>query len=93
MKQNLTSEEGCETIASLTGETPTMKLELKKNANRHAERLLSSMREVITVPKVVEDCIRREIEYATMDGYRITMRNEPRNGENNAQQDDSIGNR
>jgi len=51
-----------------------MKDDLEKSANRHAERLLSDLREVIDIPKIAEDAIRREMGYATKDGYRITMR-------------------
>ena len=61
-----------------------MKDELKQSANRHANRLIAKLKDVISVPEIVEDSIRREIEYATMDGYRITAahRNgEPANGE------------
>ena len=56
-----------------------MKDELKQSANRHSNRLLAKIKDVMTVPDIVEDSIRREIEYATMDGYRITAKN--RNGE------------
>jgi hypothetical protein len=70
-----------------------MKNELKKNATRHAERLLSAMREVITVPQVVEERIRREMEYAVLDGHRITMQNTTRNGDQLNAQDDDAGNR
>ena len=60
-----------------------MKDELEKSANRHAERLLSDLREVIEIPKLAEDAIRREMGYATKDGYRITMRHTTSVTENN----------
>jgi len=55
--------------------------ELKQSANRHAQRLLARIIEVVQIPEIVIDAIRREMEYATMDGYRITARNITRNGE------------
>ena len=57
-----------------------MKDELKQSAVRHSHRLIDRISQVIDVPEIVADSIRREIEYATMDGYRITMRNATRNG-------------
>lgn len=57
-----------------------MKDQLKQSAIRHAERLIGKMSEVIQVPEVIQDAIRKEVEYATMDGYRITMRHTNRNG-------------
>jgi hypothetical protein len=58
-----------------------MKQELKQSAVRHSERLLGKLGEVMDVPLIAQDAIRREIEYATMDGYRITARNQNRNGD------------
>ena len=51
-----------------------MKDELKNSAKRHAHRLILKMQEIADVPPVVQDSTRREMEYATMDGYRITMK-------------------
>ena len=64
-----------------------MKDELKQSALRHSDRVISKITEVMQIPEIVSDSIRREMEYATMDGYRITMRNLNRNGE---QQNGSI---
>jgi hypothetical protein len=58
-----------------------MKDELKQSAVRHSDRVISKITEVMQIPEIVSDSIRREMEYATMDGYRITMRNLNRNGE------------
>jgi len=60
-----------------------MKDELKQSASRHALRLIDKIAAVIDVPEIVADSIKREMEYATMDGYRITMRNSNRNGDSN----------
>jgi hypothetical protein len=51
-----------------------MKQELEKSSNRHAERLLADLSEVMELPRIATERIRREINYATMDGYRITMK-------------------
>jgi|TARA_R100000049_G_C1899885_1_gene50269 hypothetical protein len=56
-----------------------MKTELKHSSNRHSERLLADLGEIMDIPKIAVDRIRREVEYATMDGYRITMKS--RNGD------------
>lgn len=58
-----------------------MKQELKQSGNRHAKRLIKKLA-FLDLPEVVFDSIHKEMEYATMDGYRITMKNN-RNGENN----------
>ena len=58
-----------------------MKDELKQSANRHTERLLGRISDVLEIPPIIAEAIRREIEYATMDGYRITARHLIRNGE------------
>jgi len=50
------------------------KLELKYSARRHSNRLIEKMSEIIDVPDIVKDAIRKEVEYATLDGYRITMK-------------------
>ena len=64
-----------------------MKHELKQSAIRHSERLLAKLGDVMVVPMIAQDAIRREIEYATMDGYRITARIQNRNGEPANEQD------
>ena len=66
----------------MNGETQ-MKEELKVSARRHAKRLIDKMNQLAEVPAVVQDSIRTEMEYATLDGYRITRRN----GEQNNDQD------
>ena len=52
----------------------TMKDELKNSAKRHAHRLIKKIEEVCDLPSVVQDSIRTEMEYATLDGHRITMK-------------------
>lgn len=56
-------------------ETP-MKAELKQSGNRHARKLIKKLSEIIDLPAVAQDSIRQELEYATMDGYRITMKHQ-----------------
>jgi len=58
-----------------------MKDELKQCAARHATKLIGKISEVMQVPEVIQDAIRKEMEYSTMDGYRITMRHTSRNGD------------
>lgn len=69
-----------------------MKEELKQSANRHARKLIDKLSQIIELPDVAKDSIRQEFDYATMDGYRITMKHN-RNGENYAQGEESTGNR
>jgi hypothetical protein len=52
-----------------------MKDELKHSANRHARRLIKKLSSVMDLPEIALDSIYKELEYSTMDGYRITMRN------------------
>jgi len=55
-------------------ETP-MKAELKQSGNRHARRLIKKLSEGgYNLPELVHDSIRQEFEYATLDGFRITMK-------------------
>jgi hypothetical protein len=68
-----------------------MKVELKQSSNRHSERLLADLREIMDIPKIAVDRIRREVEYATMDGYRITMKS--RNGDTENDNKENAGNR
>ena len=63
-------------------EMDELKLELKREARRHSSKLIKKMKQVITVPSLVEDSIHQEVLYATMDGYRATMKT-TRNGETN----------
>jgi hypothetical protein len=51
-----------------------LKEELKQSANRHARKLTDKLLQVVALPDVAKDSIRQEMEYATMDGYRITMK-------------------
>ena len=62
-------------------EISDMKNELKQTANRHAIKLVRKLREVMTLPEIAEDSIRKELEYATLDGYRETMKYINRNGD------------
>lgn len=66
-------------------ETP-MKIELKQSGNRHSRKLIQKLLEIVDLPAVAQDSIRQELEYATMDGYRITMKYN-RNGETNDQEE------
>ena len=63
----------CEKVAFQLSETP-MKDDLKYSANRHARRLIRKLASVMDLPELAEDLIYKELEYGTMDGYRITMR-------------------
>lgn len=65
-----------------------MKDELKQSGHRHATKLIAKISEVITVPELVQDAIRKEMEYATLDGYRITMRHNRNGGRNDTEQDE-----
>jgi type IV secretory pathway TrbF-like protein len=51
-----------------------MKDELKQSAFRHSDKLIEKIKQVVELPVIVKDAIKREMEYATMDGYRITAR-------------------
>ncbi len=75
------------------GSEKRMESELKNSAKRHAHRLITKIKEVIDVPGVVQDSIRREMEYATKDGYRITMQNINRNGDTANERPEINGNR
>ena len=57
-----------------------LKEELKRDARRHSNKLIAKMEQIIDVPVMVQDSIHQEILYATMDGYRTTMKL-TRNGE------------
>lgn len=71
----LTGKARCEIMKDeLESETP-MKDELKHSANRHARRLIKKLSSVMDLPEIAVDSIHKELEYGTMDGYRITMRN------------------
>jgi hypothetical protein len=72
-----------------------LKRNLKLDARRHSNKLVGKIRAVLPdFPEIAEDAIHQEVLYATMDGYRTTMQNITRNGENNAQDEqDTIGNR
>jgi len=54
-------------------ETP-LKIELKQSGNRHARKLIKKLLTVIDLPELAHDSIRQEFEYATLDGYRLTMK-------------------
>jgi len=60
-----------------------LKQELKSSAHRHTVKLLEKIEEIVDLPAIAKDAIRQELDYATMDGYRITMRSF-RNGGSNA---------
>lgn len=64
-----------------------MKEDLKRSAVRHSERLLSDLSEIMDIPNIAADRIRREIEYATMDGHRITMKSVKEGSENDSAND------
>lgn len=51
-----------------------LKQELKSIAYRHSKKLLDKINPVIRLPDIVCESIQREIEYATLDGYRETMK-------------------
>ncbi len=51
-----------------------IKSAVRKNAVRHAGKLVDKLEEILTLPKVAVDAIRKEIEYAALDGYRVTKR-------------------
>jgi len=70
-----------------------MKDELKISGNRHARRLIAKLDEILDLPQVAYDSIRKELEYATMDGYRITMRHQSETETVNDNKDDNRFNR
>ena len=57
-----------------------LKEELKREARRHSTKLIKKIGQVLDLPVLIKDSIHQEILYATMDGYRTTMRL-TRNGE------------
>jgi len=79
------SESNAEYGADIS-ETP-MKNELKQSANRHARKLIKKLA-VLGLPDLAHDSIRQELEYATMDGYRITMRHQSETETVNEQDED-----
>jgi len=74
-------------------ETP-MKIDLKQSGNRHARKLIKKLSEGgYDLPDLVHDSIRQEFEYATMDGYRITMRHQSETESDNDNTDQDRFNR
>ena len=71
----LDNQDGGGMVGGELSETP-MKTELKQSGNRHARKLIKKLSEIIDLPAVAQDSIRQELEYATMDGYRITMKHQ-----------------
>lgn len=58
-----------------------LKEQLKRDARRHSNKLIKRVKEVTpSLPMLAIDSIHQEILYATMDGYRTTMK-QNRNGE------------
>jgi hypothetical protein len=72
-----------------------LKRNLKLDARRHSNKLVGKIRAVLPdFPEIAEDAIHQEVLYATMDGYRCTMKHQSETEEHNAQyEQDTIGNR
>lgn len=64
-----------------------LKEQLKIEARRHSTKLFKKIEELpeVSFPSIVMDAIRQEILYATMDGYRATMKHN-RNGEHHEEE-------
>lgn len=60
-----------------SGDTAMVKLKktLKQDARRHSSKLVGKILGILPdLPELAEDAIHQEILYATMDGYRKTMK-------------------
>lgn len=62
-----------------------LKEQLKIEARRHSNKLIKKIDEVSKLPAIAKDSIHQEVLYATMDGYRTTMKL-TRNGERNEEE-------
>lgn len=69
-----------------------LKRQLKSDARRHSSKLINKLAAVVELPELAIDAIHTEILYATMDGYRATMKL-TRNGESENEQEETFGNR
>ena len=65
-------------------EMDELKENLKREARRHSNKLVKKISQVIDVPELIADSIHQEVLYATMDGYRATVKT-IRNGDKNEQ--------
>ena len=83
----LTLDDDSGMVSGELSETP-MKTELKLSGNRHARKLIKKLSEIIDLPFVAQDSIRQECEYATMDGYRLTMKYQSEKEIGHEQEDD-----
>jgi len=69
-----------------------LKQELKSSARRHSNKLIKKIIQVYPeLPEMAIDSIHQETLYATMDGYRETMKS-VRNGDT-YEQEQAAGNR
>ena len=66
------SEEGAE--------MDELKRQLKLEARRHSNKLVKKLKQVVELPDFVIDGVHQEVLFATMDGYRATMKHN-RNGD------------
>jgi len=57
-----------------------LKKQLNRDARRHSNKLIDKLSQVIDMPDMAIDSIHQELLYATMDGYRTTMK-QTRNGD------------
>ena len=61
-------------------EMDDLKSTLKQEARRHSKKLVKKICQVIDLPEIAIDGIHQEVLFATMDGYRATMKHN-RNGD------------
>ena len=75
------------------GENPMQELkeQLKSDARRHSNKLVKKISQVVKLPDIAADSIDQEVLYATLDGYRTTMKL-TRNGEMQNDTEENSGN-
>ena len=65
-------------------EMDDLKLELKREARRHSNKLIKKINAIIDLPELIEDRIHQEMHYTILDGYRAVMK-ATRNGDTHEQ--------
>jgi len=51
-----------------------IKKEVRASSKNHARKLMKKLEQIMDLPDPAKDSIYKELEYASLDGYRITMR-------------------
>ncbi len=74
-----------------SAEMDELKEQLKRDARRHANKLIKKLSQVLDLPDLATDSIHQEFLYATMDGYRTTMKI-TRNGDMKHDAEETNGN-